>query len=1419
MDAEVPHYWFPGRLDTSAIILDFLFLVTAAVRVAYLGKKDTKVKPSLLQQCKYFFLTTVVAFQFTLLLLSAINPSTGISSAVAISGLLASIALMILSIYEHTRSVAPSTLIPLYVIPSLCLDVAQCQRLGSHGQHGVPYTVTAMFLVNKVAVIILEALPKRGILLAVHRDRSPVDTAGPYSTLFLSWINPLLWNGFFNHLGVDNLYPLEVALSSKRVGERFQAEWERSRHLLKAVTTVLKYHILGSGLPHLLLIGLKFTQPRLIQDTTKMVMDPSESRKSPAWHLVGTYAFIYTGIALLGASSKHQMNRLVVGIRGGLMSLIYNKSVDLSITAVEEKSALTLMSTDIERLTISCADAHHAWTAVIEIGVALYLLYAQLGIGLLAPGLCFGCAVVAMAACTRLYPRYQNAWIEAIQERTSITSTTLRSIRNLKLLGLSAVMGRLVQRLRVHENVVARKLRWVTVVQVVFQNVTSIAAPLTTFALYIGWGPSMGKNLDVPVAFSILSILQLLEPPLMTLVQTLPRLAGALGNFDRIEAFLRSPSRAEYRQLRPSTFGTAIVEPSNDMVVLQDASFGWEEDIPVLRHLNLRVPRGSLVLVIGPTGCGKSTLLKGILGETPWSSGVVSSTSSIAFADQTPWAVNDTIKASICAQSAEDDTLYREVIDCCGLLADVISLPDKDRTRIGSNGIALSGGQRLRLALARAVFARKELLVLDDVFSGVDADTEEHIFRRLFSQSGPLRSRATTIILVTHAVSRLPLADWVVVLSQDGTIAEQGTYDTLVRKSAGYVAGLTVRFRHTSQNSDAASSSTEPGDVAVKQPAVVDANTAGAEEDLNITQKPTVTKSPPSRNGDWGTITDYFAAASWSWMGLSCLWSLVYITAIKAPGLLLNVFSSPIDKSTIVSPSLFLGCLGLAALLSLVSLTLLVWGLFLRVIPRVSNGLHRKLLDTVLLAPISFFTSTDSGEVLSRFTQDLSVIDNELPGVLIAMMLQLAMFAIGACLIVASTTYLLVTIPLVMIVVVVIQRFYVQTSRQLRTLRLEEQAPLYTHFQETIAGLASIRAFGWTGSFRARNATLLDNSQRPMYLLRTVQAWLGLVLNLLVAALGTVLISAVTLLRDTVHPALVGLGLLNIMSFNENLSELVVVWSLTETSLSALARVRDFVEETESEEKEGETTSPPTAWPQHGAIEFHDFAAAYSSSAPLVLQDISLTIQPGEKVGLCGRTGSGKSSLLAALFHLVEYRQGWVKVDGQDLAQLSRSELRESVNIITQEPLCIHSETVRFNLDPWGATSQDDAVLIGALEKCQLWSVIEAKGGLNAILKTEFLSQGQWQLFCLARAILRKSKLVVLDEVSSSVDFETDRRMQEIIRQEFKGCTIIAVAHRLDTIVDFDRVVVLADGRIVESGPPQQLLATDGSWFKRLYES
>ncbi|KGO42895.1 ABC transporter, integral membrane type 1 [Penicillium expansum] len=1406
-----------------------LFLAAASARVAHLKYQSIKVNPSGLRRSKLFVLIIFVTLRLSVLILWTLKPSS-IAAPVAGSELVASIALLVLSAFEHDRSVAPSDLIALYFAVTLPLDISQIRALLSLDKPSstlalettidpIP-TISIILVVVKLIALVSEALPKRHLLLASYRDLSPADTSGPYSKIFLWWINPLLWRGFFNTLTPGDLYSLDSALSSQKLEAQFRGEWKRKRNaganrLLRVVLSTLKWQILASGLPQLLLIGVKFLQPQLIRDTTNFVNNPTGHQDGFGWRLVSTYALVYLSIAVLGAASKHQINRFIVSIRGGLISLIYQKTVNLSITELEEKAALTLISADVERITTAFGTLHETSAAFIEVVVALYLLYTQLGPGFVAPGFFFSCAVVAIAVCTRLFPKYLDIWLEAIQTRTSSTADMLGAIRNIKLLGLSSVVGGLVQRLRVQENQVARKIRWVVLVQVVFQNVTSIAAPVSTFAIYIFQERYTGQRLDIPTAFAILSILQLLEPPLMMLVRALPELVGSLGCFSRIQEFLLSPSRQERRTLQSSAprlvDENLMGQRTDDVLVLRNSSFGWGDDSPVLHNLDLRVKRGSLVMVIGPTGCGKSTLLKGILGETPFSSGTVwLSTPSVGFADQTPWTINSTIKAGICGSSSENEPFYREVIHCCGLSADLSNLPNKDRTIVGTNGIALSGGQKLRLALARAVFARKDLLILDDIFSGLDADTEDNIVRRLFSQSGPLRSQNTSVVLVTHAVARLPHADWVVVLSKDGKIAEQGTYETLVQQTGGYVAGLAVRFKDDSGNADEAGSQSGSVETPAKHPAV---DMTHEEEEDEIS-----TKSIVSNIGDWKAITHYFAVAGRFSIGLAAFWSLIYVTAIKAPGLLLSYFASPVDHSTIVSTSWFLGSLGLAAVISLVSLTLLVLGQFFYIVPRVSNGLHQRLLHTVLLAPLSFFTSTDSGTVLNWFSNDLGVIDNELPGVLIGTMIQLAIFVIGAGLIAVSASYLLAIIPLLVLVLIAIQRFYLQTSRQLRAMRQEQQAPLYTHFQETIAGVVSIRALGWTEQFCAKNSELLDNSQRPVYLLQAIQIWLALVLNLLVAGLGTLLIATIVSLRDTVPPALVGLGLLNIMSFNESLCELVQLWSMTETSLGSLARVRGFIDNIEPEVKLLETVSPAPTWPPHGAVDINNFAASYSESSSLVLQDVSLQIQPGEKIGICGRTGSGKSSLLASLFHLLEFRQGSITIDGLDLTLLSRETLRQRLNIITQEPYWVTSETVRFNLDPWGATTQDDEILIRVLEKCQVWSVVESKGGLSAIMAGDFLSHGQRQLFCLARSLLRKSKVVVLDEVSSSVDIQTDRIMQAIIRDEFQGCTIISVAHRLNTIVDFGRVVVLHEGRVVESGKPQELLAQSESRFKKLYE-
>ncbi|KAL9616745.1 MAG: hypothetical protein Q9160_008402 [Pyrenula sp. 1 TL-2023] len=1403
-----------------------LFLVAAFARTASLYSSPAKVVSTAGRYINTILLFTFVTLSLGLLILWATTPAAATKASVPAASLdfAAAVALFALSSYEHTRSVAPSTLIAIYLVVTLLLDIARARTLFSV-DHSSPHmrtvaAVSTSSIVVKLGILLSEAVSKRHSLLDHYRNLPPESTSSPYSRVLLWWINPLLWRGFRKIFEVDDLYSIDDSLTSSRLGARFQKRWEADEKthkysLLVAVGSVLKWSILASAVPRALLIGLTFAQPFLIRRTIDFVSDRNDQPVNVGWGLVGAYAIVYTGLALLTASSTYLINRVIVKGRGGLVSLIYQKTLDLRITALEDGAALTLMSTDVERISQSITNLNNTWAALIQVGVALYLLYTSLGAGFVAPGICFLCALAAMSICTSLFPRYQTLWVQGIQERVSSTSAMLGSMKSIKLLGMSAVVGDLMQRLRIRENFLARKFRWLLLFQVLFQNITSLLTPVATFAVYVIQANSAGRPLDAATAFSILSILQLVEPPLMELVRTLPSLVASVGCFSRIQKFLLAPSRQDHRlsllqgsrnDLASSNEAIALGDlrsPSrragSDLLILNECSFGWSSDKSIVHDIGMKIKHGSLCMIIGPTGCGKSTLIKGLLGETRTSAGFVYlDTNSIAFADQEPWTINSTIKAGICGESLHDETFYQEVIDCCSLREDLNSMPKGDMTVVGSKGISLSGGQKSRLAVARAVFARKRLLILDDVFGGIDADTEEHIFRRLISNSGLLRRHGTTIILVTHAVARLSYADHIVVLTKEGTIAEQGTYDDL-RRTGSYVASLEVRFKETTNEA--------PQQAMKEKRPTANTSKANETEDANPLARKT---------GEWVTYKHYFRASGWKSTVSLVVWSFAYIAAVKAPGLAIKYFTGP-DKTASSNRS-FMTILAITAAVSLLSLAFIVWQLFLNMVPRASNGLHERLLNTVLSAPLSFFTRIDSGTTLNRFSQDLGLIDNELPSALIATVLKLALFLIGGGLMAATATYTIATVPVVIFVLFAVQKFYLRTSRQLRHLDLEQKAPLYTHFQETLAGITSIRAFGWVEQFRSKNADLLDRSQRPAYLLLCIQCWLGIVLDFLVAALATILMVIIVSLRHRIDPGFVGLGLVNVMGFNTGLSDLIKMWTMTETSMGAIARVRDFVNNTKPEAKPTETLVPPADWPSSGSIEIRNFAASYSDTSPLVLQDISLSVPPGSKIGICGRTGSGKSSLLASLFHLLEFRAGSITIDGVDATSLPRDFLRSRLNVIPQEPYWITTETVRFNLFPWSESAPDDAELISALTKCQIWSAVEAKGGLDATMSADFLSHGQRQLFCLARALLRKSKIVVLDEVSASVDIHTDKLIQSVIRAEFRECTVIAVAHRLDNIVDFDRVVVLHEGRVVECNDPQVLLQREESRFRELWK-
>ena len=487
-------------------------------------------------------------------------------------------------------------------------------------------------------------------------------------------------------------------------------------------------------------------------------------------------------------------------------------------------------------------------------------------------------------------------------------------------------------------------------------------------------------------------------------------------------------------------------------------------------------------------------------------------------------------------------------------------------------------------------------------------------------------------------------------------------------------------------------------------------------------------------------------------------------------------------------------------------------------IPRSAIYLHGRLLETVENAPLSFFTSTDAGQVVNRFSQDLSVIDMELPIAGLILANNFCMAIIQAILICISTSYFAVVLPFVLIVTYMLQKFYLRTSRQIRLMDLEAKAPLYSNFLETLSGVVTIRAFGWTKDMEKRNMAFLDASQRPFYLLYCIQRWLTLVVDLLVAALAVILVALIVRFRQGADAGFVGVALVNIMSFNMTISEVIKNWTAIETSLGAVSRIKSFAGSTRSENLPQESHEVPPEWPSKGSILLSDISASYTLDQHPAVQDISLSIPAGQKVGICGPSGSGKSSFVALLFHMLEIKEGSVMIDGVDISTISRKILRERLTVIPQEPIFLKG-TIRQNLDPLNPGKDDSAAEI-VLKKVGLWSIVTNAGGLDMPMEAEdLLSYGQRQLFCLARAMLRPSKVLVIDEATASVDLQTDKLMQQIISDHFMDCTIISVAHRLQTIRNFDRIAVFENGRVVEYGEPDALLMDEGSKFKALWDS
>ncbi|KAG8664561.1 uncharacterized protein FPOAC1_013342 [Fusarium poae] len=1383
----------------------------------------------------------------------AFNPGWTQPSAVATKASLpaaslsfvASISLLGLSYIEHVYSYRPSTVLNLFLLFSVLFDATRTRTLWLQGYNRPAAITSLVATVVKILLLAIEAIDKRGFLRPQYRGLPSEVTSGVFSHWLFSWQIPLFRTGYSQNLQIESLFPLEKHFKSSYLQNQLQDAWGKASKkgdyaLMSTVFKSLKRPLLVIVFPRLCFIGFTFCQPFLISATLRWAeRDSNSDDMSQGYGLIGAWflVFVTTG------QYQHMTVRATTMARGQLISMLYDKATDISITTANPTAALTLMSADIERIDAGWRTAHDVWANLIEIVIAVYLLGRQLGLACLIPVGAAIFSIVGSVIAVSFVMARQAIWLEAIERRISVTSQMLGSMKGVKMCGLSSVLGTRIQAMREEELHISGKFRRLLIWNMVLAYLAPIFAPILSFMTYSLLAQSEGGkgNLDTNRMFTSLSLFALLQDPLASFVTALSSFMGSVGSFVRIQAFLNSEPRADDRMIQgrgnisgslasktsTSEHENGYVSPSTEPKVLlneplkgsldgnsfamKDASFGYDKnEKPVLSNIDAVVPSGKLTLVVGPVGSGKSTFLKALLGEVGIIEGSVHvSNPDVAFCDQTPWHMNGTVRDSIIAFSHPDERWYQKVLEVCALKQDLAQLPKGDLSTIGSKGIVLSGGQSQRVSLARAVYAQRPTIILDDVFSGLDAHTEEAVFHNLLGTHGVIRDLNTTVIIASSRSNRLPYADHIICLDGTGTNCIQGSFEKLI-----------VWDNYVSRSSASAGDGTQlkaPG--AAPTPASAPHELVDALATLDAALIDPEEDSASRRTGDVAIYMYYIRAIGWIPTMVFVLAICAYIFCQSFPTIWLNWWAAANTKEPFTKLGYYLGIYAMLGGLSIFFLVLSTWQMIVTMVPLSGNNFHQSLLNTVLNAPMSFFAATDTGATINRFSQDLQLIDMDLPLSALNTFATFVLCIAGMILIAVGSYYTAIAFPFLLATLWIVQHTYLRTSRQLRFMDLEAKSPLYALFTESVTGLATLRAFGWRDALEKRHHELLDRSQRPFYLLYAVQRWLTLVLDMIVTVIAVLVVVLVTQLRGILPAGLIGVALVNIIQFSQHLKLLMTFWTTLETHIGAISRIKSFTTDIASEHEPQEKEQPPSIWPSKGTIVFDQVWAGYKESEH-VLKNVSLSIEAGQKIGICGRTGSGKSSMVSSLFRMVDIHDGRILVDGLDISTIPREEIRTRLVGVPQDAFLIEGSSVRLNTDP--AEGLTDAAIEEALKAVELWDIVTKKGGLDVPIEELHLSHGQKQLFCIARAMIRPSPIVILDEATSSVDARVDELVQCLVRERFQDRTVISVVHKLKSALDdFDMVAVLDAGELQEFGPPRELLAKgpQASAFASMYKS
>ncbi|KAM0262906.1 hypothetical protein ACHAQJ_001499 [Trichoderma viride] len=1232
-------------------------------------------------------------------------------------------------------------------------------------------------------------------------------------------------------------------------------------------------------------------------------------------YIVSLAVFSLLGQWIQGWVNWFAMYKTSIPLRGQLSSLIFEKSLKRKNVKMAEKEApkadgdaaesndntkkpeedtvlksrqaiVNLVGVDVRHVSNLAAFQYFIISSLTNLFFYCGFLLSLIGFLPFAAGILAWALVLPINTyATKIYMKYQAQLMKNRDAKLAIVNEALLGIRQIKFTALENQWEKRIQDQREQELTTLKRTFMADSVLFACWVISPIflaAASLTVYSVLHG-------NLSPSVAFVSISIFKSLEVTLSALPELLTTSVDTLVSIKRIDTYLSGPEMKK------------VLSDGSD-VVLDNATISWPVDVEtsdeerfILKNLNLSFPAGELSVISGKTGTGKSLLLSAVLGEVDLLEGAIFAPptasplerndhkahpgnwilpGSVAYVAQIPWLESASFRDNILFGLPYIEARYQKVIEVCALKKDLAILPDGDKTELGANGINLSGGQKWRVTLARAIYSRAEILVMDDIFSAVDAHVGRHIFEKCIS--GDI-CEGRTRILVTHHVALVQAKAKYLVELGEGTVlnagltselAEHGILERIktheqapeeIQREESAAETLTVVNSEEASitGADGTSSENATAEELAKDKAAKDFVEKETRDKGQVKNR--IYLSYLKHSGGWifwvilallfssfeaGNLARNWWVKIWTGGSDNQVDGMHTFEAEKQHGLAygfsfqhgpFHVASNLLTtESTEHNLSYYLLIyVALSGASGLVGTLRFIWSFYMSI--KASRTLFNQILFTVLRTPLRWLDTVPVGRILNRLTSDFDIIDNRI-NMDFGMLLWRSLGLVGVCVAAALVSPYILPLAFVLVIfATIVAKKYMGGARPMKRLESTSKSPVFEQFNATLSGVATLRAYQKTQVYVDRMYSHLDAWDSVSIYGSLFNRWMSFRMALIGTAFSSI-VGIVVALSPHIDASMAGFTLAFAVDFSGNI--LMTLWSYTslELDMNATERVIEYAD-LKTEPLDGEKV--PAAWPTTGDIEVNDLVIGYAEDLPAVLRGISFNVKNNERVGVIGRTGAGKSSLTLALFRFLEARSGTILIDGVDISKIDLYSLRSRLAIIPQDPV-LFSGTIRSNLDPFNERTDEE--LREALHRVHLVdsqpatpanepssAAASAASPVNANIFRDLtsgiaesggnLSQGQRQLLCMARAIVSRPKIMVLDEATSAVDMATDTLIQRSIREEFTDSTLIVIAHRLSTIADFDRILVLSEGAVAEFGTPKELWEKEGGVFRDMCES